>query len=193
MTSPTNHKSLIQLGTYDDKLSGLSFLNAICMLHLYRCQFELRGCTLLALLLRGAHLANYLVLQLLSYLNGAIEITKFVTRLLRWQTLGWLVNVTATRAFYGKSVYILWLLSDLQGFTCWISFAPVFSWCTVETLSLLYLLLISWFTCSRRWCMDTSGVFHANQTSMFLIHIWTKGEVDAVKPVKALQEIYLMH
>ena len=41
------------------------------------------------------------------------------------------------------------------GFTCWISFAPVFSVLfTVESLSLLYLLFISWFICSRRWCID---------------------------------------
>ena len=28
------------------------------------------------------------------------------------------------------------------------------------------LLFISWFICSRRWCMDKLGVFHANQTSV---------------------------
>ena len=39
---------------------------------------------------------------------------------------------------------------------------------TVESLSLLYLLFISWFMCSRRWCIDKLGVFHANQTSMCL-------------------------
>ena len=38
--------------------------------------------------------------------------------------------------------------------------------CTVESLSLPYLLFIYWFICSRRWCMDKLGVFHANQTSM---------------------------
>ena len=37
---------------------------------------------------------------------------------------------------------------------------------TVESLSLLYLLFISWFICSRRWCIDKLGVFHANQISM---------------------------
>ena len=44
---------------------------------------------------------------------------------------------------------------------------------TVEPLSLLYLLFISWIICSRRWCIDKSGVFHvgfhANQTSMCLV------------------------
>ena len=71
---------------------------------------------------------------------------------------------------------------------------------TVESLSLLYLLIISWFICSRRWCIDKLGVYHANQTSVIwllcieeihggskarqgnlcvLINIWTKGEVGA--------------
>ena len=36
---------------------------------------------------------------------------------------------------------MLWLLSGPTGFTCLISFAPVFSLCTVDSLSLLYLLL----------------------------------------------------
>ena len=40
--------------------------------------------------------------------------------------------------------------------------------CTVESLYLLYLLFIYWFICSRRWCMDKLGVFHANQKSMCL-------------------------
>ena len=39
---------------------------------------------------------------------------------------------------------------------------------TVESLSLLKLLFISWFICSRRLCFDKIGVFHANQTSMCL-------------------------
>ena len=39
---------------------------------------------------------------------------------------------------------------------------------TVESLSLLYLLVISWFICSRRWCIDKLGVFHAKQISMYL-------------------------
>ena len=37
---------------------------------------------------------------------------------------------------------------------------------TVESLCLLYLLFISWFICSRRWCIDKLGVFHANQITM---------------------------
>ena len=39
---------------------------------------------------------------------------------------------------------------------------------TVESLALVYLLFISWFICSRRWCIDKLEVFHANQTSMCL-------------------------
>ena len=34
---------------------------------------------------------------------------------------------------------------------------------TVESLSLLYLLFISGFICSRRSCIGKLGVFHANQ------------------------------
>ena len=30
--------------------------------------------------------------------------------------------------------------------------------CTVESLSLLYRLFISWFICSRRWCMEVRGL-----------------------------------
>ena len=36
---------------------------------------------------------------------------------------------------------MLWLLSVPPGFTCWISFAPYSVLFTVESLSLLYLLL----------------------------------------------------
>ena len=36
---------------------------------------------------------------------------------------------------------MLWLLSGSPGFTCWISFAPVFLF-TVESLSFVYLLFI---------------------------------------------------
>ena len=39
---------------------------------------------------------------------------------------------------------------------------------TVESLSLLDLLVISCFICSRRGCIDKLGVFHANQISMCL-------------------------
>ena len=39
---------------------------------------------------------------------------------------------------------------------------------TVESLFLLYLLVISWLICFRRWCIDKLEVFHANQISMRL-------------------------
>ena len=39
---------------------------------------------------------------------------------------------------------------------------------TVEALSLLYLLVLSWFICFRRWCIEQLGVFYANQLSMCL-------------------------
>ena len=35
---------------------------------------------------------------------------------------------------------MLWLLSDPPGFAFWISFARVYSLCTVESFSLLYFL-----------------------------------------------------
>ena len=78
---------------------------------------------------------------------------------------------------------MLWLLSGLPGFTCWIFLLWYSVLLTVESLSLLYLLFISWFICTRKWCVDTSGVIHANQTSndyvSWSIRIWTKGGVGA--------------
>ena len=50
---------------------------------------------------------------------------------------------------------------------------------TVESLSLLYLLFICWFICSRRWCIDKLGSFMQTKHLYVLIHIWTKGEVGA--------------
>ena len=50
---------------------------------------------------------------------------------------------------------------------------------TVESLSSLYLLFISLFICSRRLCIDKLGVFHANQTSMYLDAHQNKGKVCA--------------
>ena len=75
------------------------------------------------------------------------------------------------------------------GFTCWISFALVFSLFTVESLSLLYLLFISWFICSRSWCIDKLGFFHANLISMCLDPHLNKGwgwhrETGLSPPVK---------
>ena len=48
--------------------------------------------------------------------------------------------------------------------------------CTIVcTLSFHYLLVIYWFICSGRWCIDKLGVFHANQTSMCLDPHLNKG------------------
>ena len=63
---------------------------------------------------------------------------------------------------------MLWLLSGPPGFTCWICLLGYSVLFTVESLSLLYLLFLSWFICSRRWCIEKVGVFDANQTSMCL-------------------------
>ena len=56
--------------------------------------------------------------------------------------------------------------------------------CTVESLSLLYLLFISWFICSRRWCMDKLGVFHANQNLSELKGLGLRRETGLSPPVK---------
>ena len=63
------------------------------------------------------------------------------------------------------------------GFTCWISFAPVFNSICCWILIIAYLFFISWFICSRRWCIDKLGVFHANQTSNCLpgVSWWLSG------------------
>ena len=43
-----------------------------------------------------------------------------------------------------------------------------FAVCTVESLSLFYLLFISRFVCTRRWYIGKLGIFYPNQTSMCL-------------------------
>ena len=58
-----------------------------------------------------------------------------------------------------------------------------FIYCWVFALS----PFVSWFICSRRWCIDKLGVFHAIKHICVLIHILTKGEVGPVKPVEALK------
>ena len=40
--------------------------------------------------------------------------------------------------------------------------------CTVKYLSLFYLLLISWFVFTGRWCIDKLGTFHASQLPICL-------------------------
>ena len=59
---------------------------------------------------------------------------------------------------------MLWLFVGPSGFLL-LRYLVLF---TVESLSLLYLLVISWFICFRWWCIDKLGVFHANQISICL-------------------------
>ena len=40
--------------------------------------------------------------------------------------------------------------------------------CTFESLSLFYLLFLSRFICTIRWCTNKFGILHANQWSMCL-------------------------
>ena len=48
--------------------------------------------------------------------------------------------------------------------------------CIIESLSLLYLLFISWIICSRIWCMDKfNGSFMQTKHLCVWIHIWGKG------------------
>ena len=58
-----------------------------------------------------------------------------------------------------------WVLGP-PGFICWIFLLCYSVLFTVESLSLFYLLFISWFIYSGRWWIDKLGVFHANQISM---------------------------
>ena len=48
---------------------------------------------------------------------------------------------------------------DQLMFTCWICLLRFSVLFTDESLLLLYLLFISWFISSRRWCIDNLGVF----------------------------------
>ena len=74
-------------------------------------------------------------------------------------------------------------LSGPLGFTGWISFARYSFLFTVESLSLLYLLVISWFICSWKWCIDKLGACMQTKYLCVFIHIWIKGEVGAMKQV----------
>ena len=55
-----------------------------------------------------------------------------------------------------------------QGLTVWFLLLWYSIVCSVESLSLFYLLFVSWFICTWRRVMDTLGIFHANQTYMCL-------------------------
>ena len=81
---------------------------------------------------------------------------------------------------------MLYLLSGPPGFTCRISFAPVFSLFTVEPLSLLYLLFISWFICSRRLCINKlckSNIYVSWSTSELRVRL-ERCETGLSPPVK---------
>ena len=62
---------------------------------------------------------------------------------------------------------------------------------TVESLSLLSLLLISWFICSWSRCINKS--YMQTKHLCVLIHIWTKGEVSApLNRFKPSSKIFLL-
>ena len=85
----------------------------------------------------------------------------------RLQTLWWF-RLTDLSIDEMVGAWCFGCLSGPPWFTCWISFALVFSYIYFWVLIFVYLLFISWFICSRRWCIDKLGVFHANQISMCL-------------------------
>ena len=70
---------------------------------------------------------------------------------------------------------MLWLLSGHWGLPAGFLLLQCSVLFTVESFSLLYLLFIASFICSRRWCNDKLGVFHANQISICLDPHWNKG------------------
>ena len=71
------------------------------------------------------------------------------------------ITVLTLRHIYWWDVrdLMLWLLSGPPGLTCWIFLHWYWILFTVEPLSLLYLLFISWFICSRRSCIDKLRFF----------------------------------
>ena len=88
---------------------------------------------------------------------------------LRWaglQTL-WRFHLRLVYWWDGRGL-MLWLLSGPRGLPIRFLLLQYSVLFTVESLSLLYLLFISWYICSRRWCIDKLCVFHTNQTSMCL-------------------------
>ena len=70
-------------------------------------------------------------------------------------------------------------LSGPRGFTCWISFALVFSFTYLCFISLLYLDLYV----LGDDALISKGSFMQTKYICVLIHIWSMGEVGAVKPV----------
>ena len=77
--------------------------------------------------------------------------------------------------------------------TCWISFAPAFSFITVESLSLLYLLLYLELYVLGDHALISQGYFMQTKHLCVLIHIWTKGEVGApLNRFKPSSKIFLL-
>ena len=63
---------------------------------------------------------------------------------------------------------MLWLLSGPQGFTCWISFAPVFSfiycWVLIFAISPFY----TWFICSSRCWIDKGSFMQTKHLQLYV-------------------------
>ena len=78
---------------------------------------------------------------------------------------------------------MLWLLSGPPGFTCWISFAPVFSfvycWVLILALPPFYILIYMLKNVPGDDALIRKGYFMQTKHLFVLIHIWTKGEVGA--------------
>ena len=76
---------------------------------------------------------------------------------------------------------LLWLLSGPPGFTCWISFARVFSfiYCWVIIFALSHFLYLDLYVLGDD-ALISYGSFMQIKHLYFLIHIWTKSEVGAL-------------
>ena len=98
--------------------------------------------------------------------------TSLSSSIARWwvglQTL-WRFRLKRLIYWWDGRGLMLWLLSGPPGFTCWISFAPVFSFIYCWVLIFALYPYISWFICYRRRCIDKLGVFYANQASICLV------------------------
>ena len=70
------------------------------------------------------------------------------------------------------------------GYTCWISFAPVFSfiYCWVLIFCFISLLYLDLYVLGDD-ALISYGSFMQTKYLCVLINIWIKGEVGAVKPV----------
>ena len=74
-----------------------------------------------------------------------------------------------------------------QGLTVWFLLLRYSVVCTVESLSLFYLLFICQFVCTRRRCIDELSLFHANQHLCILIYIRNKGKVGTLNMFKTFR------